>query len=873
MVQTLFTDLDSWSVTLTLADGQNLISASAGDGSRSVTKSVTVVKDYQLPQVLITVPESDETEGVSSSSITVSGLASDDTQVASVSWSRTAGTDTVPGDAVGTENWSAEDIPLVLGVENTITITATDLYGKSGINTITVTRAAEATAENEDLTPDFTDPLAGSPDQDGDDYLGVDETACGSDPNVGDSLIENSMPANFTGARYPTNEADPYFDTNKVKRDENGSIIGSYLWPDCLNPDDDGDGLPDLCENKYEGFNSHDPSDNPSGDPDEDGNSNAVECRNGTDPFTPEIVNLSVTVTDVKSGLNFNDWLPEYEGLLKIEVTWTGTGSVDFKLEDTSRHPGRAVNDPDPAVTVTTYPGWYDYNGFDFGLTATNPLTNPDVHSFDQQLLSVTGTGNVYTAYLQSWDYGGRTKVVVTVPNDDSTRAEIWVPRGSGGTGIGNAWIYDQDAERLIPNADIDKIIYDKKEYSSLPGDDFNNFKEYRGIVYTQPIDGQRRHKRLNPHRKDLFVRSVGYDPVTAPFILGTAFSSAGIDVHNITDWGHDATERYESEYGQFFVYYKTGSITAIDGDSVNGDANTGWAKHWPKREWEFKLAGDPETAWTPIQYWGDSNRLTLAYPYPGNGAGGAYAIRKPVPPINVAIVRHDRTSLSADDGQDGLINFVTVIQPDQKNPFGSRVFTWDHKGHCSTNSAEDQPFMYGLPVTYKIPLDHYFGDRPYIEGTVWDSNSQTWSQSPILDSKLAPLIEVEDRHDQMTPQDGILPGDTPNATWDGDHRTADTSTWENTDQLNPFDIDNDGLVELPMASDPYSVAGISADEADRITVMMVTTTHELGHAVAGDMHTFDSACLMNFEAIDWRRADYFSDYFRSLIRVHNKIR
>jgi hypothetical protein len=180
---------------------------------------------------------------------------------------------------------------------------------------------------------------------------------------------------------------------------------------------------------------------------------------------------------------------------------------------------------------------------------------------------------------------------------------------------------------------------------------------------------------------------------------------------------------------------------------------------------------------------------------------------------------------------------------------------------------------MYGLPVTYKIPLDHLFGDRPYIEGTVWDAVNQQWSPGPVYNQTLAPLSQVEDRADQMTPMDGVLQGDSPNSQWDGDHRTDDKTAWQNPDQLNPFDIDNDGYVELPMAADPSAVAGLSEDEADRAKVLMVTTTHELGHAVAGSMHTKDSACLMNEVAIDWKRSDYFSDYFRSLIRIHNKVR
>ena len=157
-------------------------------------------------------------------------------------------------------------------------------------------------------------------------------------------------------------------------------------------------------------------------------------------------------------------------------------------------------------------------------------------------------------------------------------------------------------------------------------------------------------------------------------------------------------------------------------------------------------------------------------------------------------------------------------------------------------------------------------------QGTVWDSDSGTWTPAPVYNGKLAPLGEVEDQADQQSPLDGAL-GDSSNQYWDGDYRIDFEDGWQNADQLNPFDIDSDGLVELPMATDPSQVAGVSADEADFATVLMVTITHELGHAVAGSIHTKNSDCLMNEKAVDWKRADYFSDYFRSLIRIHNKIR
>ena len=42
-------------------------------------------------------------------------------------------------------------------------------------------------------------------------------------------------------------------------------------------------------------------------------------------------------------------------------------------------------------------------------------------------------------------------------------------------------------------------------------GDDFSNFEEYRGIVYTPTIGGNLTHIRLDPFRKDLFIRAQGF--------------------------------------------------------------------------------------------------------------------------------------------------------------------------------------------------------------------------------------------------------------------------------------------------------------------------------------------------------------------------
>ncbi len=81
---------------------------------------------------------------------------------------------------------------------------------------------------------------------------------------------------------------------------------------------------------------------------------------------------------------------------------------------------------------------------------------------------------------------------------------------------------------------------------------------------------------RLDPFRKDLFIRAQGFEdapgdpyrdapPGSYSFRMGKAFHEAGIDVHNTTGWGHDVTED-----GSFYVYYHEGTVclspVGIDG-------------------------------------------------------------------------------------------------------------------------------------------------------------------------------------------------------------------------------------------------------------------------------------------------------------------
>ena len=93
---------------------------------------------------------------------------------------------------------------------------------------------------------------------------------------------------------------------------------------------------------------------------------------------------------------------------------------------------------------------------------------------------------------------------------------------------------------------------------------------------------------------------------------------------------------------------------------------------------------------------------------------------------------------------------------------------------------------------------------------------------------------------------------------------------------MSPFDIDNNGLVELPFAIDPNAVTPANQydDEGNGYNKARVTqflATHEIGHALAGLInHTDDHKCCMFEQSNNWKRDHFFSDQVRENVEVHN---
>jgi hypothetical protein len=480
----------------------------------------------------------------------------------------------------------------------------------------------------------------------------------------------------------------------------------------------------------------------------------------------------------------------------------------------------------------------------------------------------------------------------------------IWIPKGSGSNGIGSNWEHDNQDERLNSNADVDAIIFDgadnSSNYTAPAGDDFTNFEEYRGIVYALRNDVgvlELRHLRLNPHRKDLFIRGEGFDdaagdiyrefdPVDGdwsnyyPFRIGRALYWAGIDVWNTTGWHHDATENND-----FFVHHKTGQIESVVDFEVNG-SGTNWLPSWPGYEMEFRIGDTDDNPWVPVSAWSGPQRMFLMYRYPIQGTGPwTYSVRMPLPHINVLTVRLDKETDAAFSSEDGHIRFLLARKPSPQNPLGSRHWAWSTKGLSIASSDSE---VYGIAVPLQKPLDSYFDDTPYKKRSIWENGS--WRSPDLNDSndlKLAPLAFSEDPEDTGEYIDGymddtvpVLLGNTPNSQWDGDQRLIDKSLWTAEGHLNPFDIDANGYVELPPAKDPSTGVDNFNNQHDaqdrpytKARVLMHTITHEMIHVLAGPWHSKVPECVMYQYSTDWKRDDYLSNGYRELLRIHNQIR
>lgn len=107
----------------------------SGYSSPEIVETIVTEVDTQAPVVTITSPTSGTTYAMETSSLNISGSASDSVGLDQVSWSNSRGGS---GTAAGTESWSTTGISLAEG-ENVITVTASDKAGNTATDSLAIT--------------------------------------------------------------------------------------------------------------------------------------------------------------------------------------------------------------------------------------------------------------------------------------------------------------------------------------------------------------------------------------------------------------------------------------------------------------------------------------------------------------------------------------------------------------------------------------------------------------------------------------------------------------------------------------------------------------------------------------------------------------
>jgi hypothetical protein len=135
----------SWSVpSVSLHGGSNVITVTAQDAAGNRGTDVLTVNyaapDTTVPTIAITGPTSSVSYATTSSSLPISGTATDNVGVTQVAWSNDRGGS---GTATGTGSWSVASIALQSGA-NVITVAVQDAAGNMGTDVLTVNYTASS---------------------------------------------------------------------------------------------------------------------------------------------------------------------------------------------------------------------------------------------------------------------------------------------------------------------------------------------------------------------------------------------------------------------------------------------------------------------------------------------------------------------------------------------------------------------------------------------------------------------------------------------------------------------------------------------------------------------------------------------------------
>ena len=492
-----------------------------------------------------------------------------------------------------------------------------------------------------------------------------------------------------------------------------------------------------------------------------------------------------------------------------------------------------------------------NYEGVATNDTETSPYSND--YSFDPNnkniLSSSAPAGPTASIDLYSFDFGGRAILTASTTVSGSTvEATITLPLDSDNDKLPDVWermfgfnAYNGHSFRAdLLDGDVD---VDQSNENAYIGDGLTNFREYRGIVFdklTKDSSGRitavqlrSEHKRLDPRKKDLFVRGDGY--INSIECGPTGPSPQPTYCNNIPD----------------AVPFNIGPISGLTGDEnfKNAFENAGIVVH--------DVTGMP------------SFKPSSAQPY-----------TEP-PNIDIVVMTNVTNTTNTESGS----------CPAGITRLGTRYWTWCPKGYSYFGDSTNYQYYYNAATgvtkrgsfTYHLNLMHYFYNRPYKDviatiGTEKHNSDYIGFLDPmsrvedtrVENGALDTGTNNEDRPDPETQTtDGKLRGDHITTTWKTRAYDASNKSYNKGWNFSTFDANGNGKVELPLVSDSKNIT----KEYTPAEVQRHTTIHEMGHAVGirNPEHTSDPRCVMYTNSNDWNRAGNFSKDALNQIIIHNR--